>query len=138
MFCSLQGSHQSCLLLQSPSLPGRCLSRAAAVWGPYCWPCCFRPPWKRMAGAWRAASVRTSPWRVTCWYVGHSHHVGLGIRWNWGWGWGRNSAQGSAMGEGKFIPRNVGKPRSGIDPHSEVSMGPRRGRSSYLEIVTLK
>lgn len=41
-------------------------------------------------------------------------------------------------GEGKFVPRDVGKARPGTDPQGEVSVGPRRGRSSNLEIVPLK
>ena len=84
LFCSLQGSHSSCLPLQSLSLPGRCRDCAAVVRAPCCWPCCFRPPWKCVVGAWRVASVRTSPRKVTCWYVGCGRHLDLGIRWYWG------------------------------------------------------
>lgn len=165
LFCSLQGSRRSCLPLQSLRLPGKCLDHAAAARGPYCWPCCFRPPWKRVAGAWRAASVRTSPRKVTCWYVGHSCHLGLGVRWNWGRGWGRGSTKESAMGKGKFIPRGnwVTQPRSGADPRAtsaldqegeKVLQGDGSGPPflfnylcflygdlidvSYLEILTLK
>lgn len=71
LFCTSQGSHQSCLSLQSLRLPGRCRDSAVATQGPCCWPCCCMSPWKYVVHAWRATGARISPRKRTWWYVGH-------------------------------------------------------------------
>ena len=107
-----QHSHSSCLPLQSLSLPGRCRDCAAVVRAPCCWPCCFRPPWKCVVGAWRVASVRTSPRKVTCWYVGCGRHLDLGIRWYWG---GDSTKKGACKRGDSFSEIWLTQSRAGID-----------------------